>query len=113
MLNCSTVVSSRQFYNLTISTPDITYLQYFNTSIFSEALSSNANILFSNFFIINNFGINIPPGDVTAFTLTSVFTVPESGGTAIDASSYFTLTGNQTTGFNIKTTSSYCHENHS
>jgi len=79
----------------------------FNTSIFSEALGSNANILFSNFFIINNFGVNIPPGDVTAFTLTSVFTVPESGGTAIDASSYFTLTGNQTTGFNIKTTSSF------
>ncbi len=79
----------------------------FNTSIFSEALGSSANILSTNFFIINNFGVNIPPGDVTSFTLTSVFTVPESGGTAIDASSYFTLTGNQTSGFNIQTTSSF------
>ena len=79
----------------------------FNTSIFSESLGNNVNILSQNFFIINNFGVNIPPADVTAFTLTSVFTVPESGGTAIDASSYFTLAGNQTSGFNIKTTSSF------
>ncbi len=79
----------------------------FNTSIFSEGLGSLVNILTTPFFIVNNFGVNIPTGDVTAFTLTSVFTVPGSGGTAIDASSYFTLTGDQTSGFNVQTTSSF------
>ena len=80
----------------------------FNTSSFTEGLNSGEDILQTNFFLVNNFGTNIDPADVTSFTLDSVFTIPdEPGETAIDATSYFTLTGNQTAGFNIQTTSEF------
>jgi len=80
----------------------------FNTGNFTEGLNSGQNILQANFFLVNNFGTNIAPGDVTSFTLDSVFTIPdEPGETAVDATSYFALTGDQTAGFNIQTTTEF------
>jgi len=80
----------------------------FNTGIFTEGLNSGEDILQANFFLVNNFGTNIDPADVTSFTLDSVFTIPdEPGETAVNATSYFTLTGDQTAGFNIQTTNEF------
>jgi len=80
----------------------------FNTGNFTEGLNSGQNILQANFFLVNNFGTNIAPGDVTSFTLDSVFTIPdEPGETAVDATSYFALNGDQTAGFNIQTTTEF------
>ena len=70
------------------------------TSDFLESLTANQDIT-DNFFLVNTFGSNIEGSDVTTpLTLISVV-----NGSGIDVTNYFNLVGNQTSGFNIQTTS--------
>ena len=74
----------------------------FDVGGWNEGLASGANILTSNFTIIDNFGVNIPTANITSLTLTSV--VDDTGS---DRTSYFTLTNPSTGFFNIQTTALY------
>ena len=84
----------------------------FDTSGWTEAIASGADILASDFNVVNQFGVNIPnvgSGGVTQLdvTLTSVVDANNPGN---DVSDYFTLTqsgGVGTNGFNIETTGDY------
>ncbi len=83
----------------------------FDTS-WTEVIASGADILASDFNVVNQFGVNIPnvlSGGVTQLdvTLTSVVDATNQGN---DVSDYFTLTqsgGVGTNGFNIETTGDY------
>jgi hypothetical protein len=87
----------------------------FDTSTFTEALNSGENILASNFFLIDNFSATIPTGDITsALKIVSCFNrqsptpLKVAGEGLLDVSSaYFTLVGDNTTGYNIQTTTAF------
>jgi len=87
----------------------------FDTSTFTEALNSSENILASNFFLIDNFSATIPTGDITsALKIVSCFNrqsptpLKVAGEGLLDVSSaYFTLVGDNTTGYNIQTTTAF------
>jgi len=87
----------------------------FDTSTFTEALNSGENILASNFFLIDNFNATIPTGDITsALKIVSCFNrqsptpLKVAGEGLLDVSSaYFTLVGDNTTGYNIQTTTAF------
>ena len=74
----------------------------FDVGGWNEGLASGDNILSGNFTIVDNFGVNIPTGNITSLIMTSV--VDNNGA---DRSSYFTLTNPSAGFFNIKTTSDY------
>ena len=74
----------------------------FDVGGWNEGLASGANILSGNFTIVDNFGVNIPVGNITSLTMTGV--VDNNGA---DRSSYFTLTNPSAGFFNIQTTSDY------
>ena len=84
----------------------------FDTSGWTEAIASGADILASDFNVVNQFGVNIPnvgSGGVTQLdvTLTSIVDANNPGN---DVSDYFTLTqpgGVGINGFNIETTGDY------
>ena len=70
------------------------------TSDFLESLTANQDIT-DDFFLVNTFGTNVEASDITTpLTLTSVV-----NGNGIDVTNYFNLVGNQTSGFNVQTTS--------
>ena len=70
------------------------------TSDFLESLTANQDIT-DDFFLVNTFGTNVETSDITTpLTLTSVV-----NGNGIDVTNYFNLVGNQTSGFNVQTTS--------
>ena len=67
---------------------------------FLESLSAGENIS-NSFFLINTFGSNIEASSITSpLTLTSVV-----NGNGTDVTNYFNLVGDQTSGFNVETTS--------
>jgi hypothetical protein len=79
------------------------------------ALNSGENILASNFFLIDNFSATIPTGDITsALKIVSCFNrqsptpLKVAGEGLLDVSSaYFTLVGDNITGYNIQTTTAF------
>ena len=76
----------------------------FNTSAFLESLNSGEDILSGDFTLVDNFGADITLGVGDTFEITSIY---NTESTPQDVSTYFTLTGNQTIGWNIQTTSSF------
>ena len=84
----------------------------FDTSNWTEAIASSADVLASDFNVVNQFGVNIPnvgSGGVTQLDATLI-SVVDANNPGNDVSNYFTLTqpgGAGINGFNIQTTGDY------
>jgi len=80
----------------------------FDTSAWTEGLASGGNILQTAFKVVDQFGVNLDPANYDLIEVTFDSSQPITDGNGTNVSGYFEQpSGNQTSGWNIATTTNY------